>query len=828
MGSCLDADLPFNASGTDIWDATDVRDWLPESLALPLPSERSEEETNERHIDAPGEGVLVYECNVFLSFTLRVSHLQPRSFKLDAVESTRHVGDIPSDLHAGGALAEGLRQESTLTPVGTSSPLAPGVQRSGGRSAQTDMPSISPGLAQEAMLLEKPPSAPKRTIFVKPDNDMKSSLNRLFPNLKKPAESPNPRNTQQEYIIIRDQVVKALVKDAQPNHGYTSDVKKLAQKIERKLAKLKAAPLDSAEVPRSSYLQRYLEKLQRRQFVATQLDRVIKRWERIEISVDPLTPIELGTARRMVSFIVDDIDPRGFEGRFMDDNHLIRKLIKSHPEKFAEARTIQEMELPALEEISHQNILTAEDVIKRLPMIDLELEMYRYVTTKKFEVLLAEIRHQAVSFLTERLKKSTYLMKPADLKHQLKSVFTNPKEEMTWLRQTFEKFYGTSPSRLFEELSSLPTVHPPIRSILKRHARHLTFLPTDQRESLYKASSDLQTFEEQLDSVLAKVKPAEKQILERIRGEAKNEAHVAERRFVNELKSLDVINNELLEKLIPGGKLSRQTFSEALGTEEEFTNLLMSNFESVLLKSLESSHEQQEQIIDRIALQLAQSHIDNVDIQARAIYLTTDAFLQKTLSHGFDKALELYDPSKLEEFINDPLKPKMLLKAKVEAYLPPRSSKVEYKSSMDEFLSQIRIPQMKIPEKSIYTTEISDRLPNFDERLAAIHEKPLVENDERLKNTPYEKLSAESRESLKKAVHEIYSNREELDALAQEELHLGDQITSIEIALSPYIPSITKVMESELKRRRPKNSLLSRMWASVSRLMDKLKLVFKT
>ncbi|KAH9441825.1 hypothetical protein Pst134EA_032197 [Puccinia striiformis f. sp. tritici] len=135
---------------------------------------------------------------------------------------------------------------------------------------------------------------------------------------------------------------------------------------------------------------------------------------------------------------------------------------------------------------------------------------------------------------------------------------------------------------------------------------------------------------------------------------------------------------------------------------------------------------------------------------------------------------------------------------------------------------------MKIPEKSIYTTEISDRLPNFDERLAAIHEKPLVENDERLKNTPYEKLSAESRESLKKAVHEIYSNREELDALAQEELHLGDQITSIEIALSPYIPSITKVMESELKRRRPKNSLLSRMWASVSRLMDKLKLVFKT
>ncbi|KAH9448693.1 hypothetical protein Pst134EA_027987 [Puccinia striiformis f. sp. tritici] len=801
-----------------------------------------------------------FVCFISSSFTLRVSHLQPRSFKLDAVESTRHVGDIPSDLHAGGALAEGLRQESTLTPVGTSSPLAPGVQRSGGRSAQTDMPSISPGLAQEAMLLEKPPSAPKRTIFVKPDNDMKSSLNRLFPNLKKPAESPNPRNTQQEYIIIRDQVVKALVKDAQPNHGYTSDVKKLAQKIERKLAKLKAAPLDSAEVPRSSYLQRYLEKLQRRQFVATQLDRVIKRWERIEISVDPLTPIELGTARRMVSFIVDDIDPRGFEGRFMDDNHLIRKLvnphiekwppgslggylgkffdpdvnvnyldqIKSHPEKFAEARTIQEMELPALEEISHQNILTAEDVIKRLPMIDLELEMYRYVTTKKFEVLLAEIRHQAVSFLTERLKKSTYLMKPADLKHQLKSVFTNPKEEMTWLRQTFEKFYGTSPSRLFEELSSLPTVHPPIRSILKRHARHLTFLPTDQRESLYKASSDLQTFEEQLDSVLAKVKPAEKQILERIRGEAKNEAHVAERRFVNELKSLDVINNELLEKLIPGGKLSRQTFSEALGTEEEFTNLLMSNFESVLLKSLESSHEQQEQIIDRIALQLAQSHIDNVDIQARAIYLTTDAFLQKTLSHGFDKALELYDPSKLEEFINDPLKPKMLLKANVEAYLPPRSSKVEYKSSMDEFLSQIRIPQMKIPEKSIYTTEISDRLPNFDERLAAIHEKPLVENDERLKNTPYEKLSAESRESLKKAVHEIYSNREELDALAQEELHLGDQITSIEIALSPYIPSITKVMESELKRRRPKNSLLSRMWASVSRLMDKLKLVFKT
>ncbi|KAH9441824.1 hypothetical protein Pst134EA_032196 [Puccinia striiformis f. sp. tritici] len=593
-----------------------------------------------------------------------------------------HVGDIPSDLHAGGALAEGLRQESTLTPVGTSSPLAPGVQRSGGRSAQTDMPSISPGLAQEAMLLEKPPSAPKRTIVSLLPRQSSMRVNHRHQHnfgclrhltstdysqtSKKPAESPNPRNTQQEYIIIRDQVVKALVKDAQPNHGYTSDVKKLAQKIERKLAKLKAAPLDSAEVPRSSYLQRYLEKLQRRQFVATQLDRVIKRWERIEISVDPLTPIELGTAR--------------LHGRFMDDNHLIRKLvnphiekwppgslggylgkffdpdvnvnyldqIKSHPEKFAEARTIQEMELPALEEISHQNILTAEDVIKRLPMIDLELEMYRYVTTKKFEVLLAEIRHQAVSFLTERLKKSTYLMKPADLKHQLKSVFTNPKEEMTWLRQTFEKFYGTSPSRLFEELSSLPTVHPPIRSILKRHAHLRRATRFSSRQSKTSRKTNTRTYQ----------------------GEAKNEAHVAERRFVNELKSLDVINNELLEKLIPGGKLSRQTFSEALGTEEEFTNLLMSNFESVLLKSLESSHEQQEQIIDRIALQLAQSHIDNVDIQARAIYLTTDAFLQKTLSHGFDKALELYDPSKLEEFINDPLKPKMLLKANVEAYLP--------------------------------------------------------------------------------------------------------------------------------------------------------------
>jgi hypothetical protein len=131
---------------------------------------------------------------------------------------------------------------------------------------------------------------------------------------------------------------------------------------------------------------------------------------------------------------------------------------------------------------------------------------------------------------------------------------------------------------------------------------------------------------------------------------------------------------------------------KALGTQDELTNTLMSKFQSDLRQRLEAPQDNPKEILDRTVTLLAQSYIDQLDIKARAAYLLPDSLLRRKRP-GFREALGVYGPEKLTHLADGPQEPPILAKAYIEAHLPLTPS-AEYKSDLDELLSEVKIPQI--------------------------------------------------------------------------------------------------------------------------------------
>ncbi|POW20992.1 hypothetical protein PSHT_02907 [Puccinia striiformis] len=550
-----------------------------------------------------------------------------------------------------------------------------------------------------------------------------------------------PATTQElkKFREVRDRICTALARgDLRLKSGDTFDVKSVAKRLDQKLSPPVNRPkrVDEA-IPKESEYVDYVKKLQLRQLSLLELQSFRQKWESVELSID-LTPAEklvrdwvnqsIDTLAKcdVTRFnynegydaecekVIDSIKPQLEEWQIQSKNRLsvenfrtdFPTIFSDEPSKprvdltkFVKAETVHFGKQSAIEESRHP-ILTVEKVIQNLSTAPrLGSELHNYSIVKGFEKILEKIYQEACRLFMEQLigPLSLVLAKPLQLKTSLESIFESVKEEdVAWREKLFQDFYVTlaNPAMVFEQLKGLPEDEIRIRSALRNHVDFLASLPVKQRNGLQQASSDPSQFAKQLAEIEDHLKNqrANLRLFLNFRTEATILDVPVKRPFVEHLYNQGIIDETTLTKLNPPDGLSRGNYLKALGTQEEFNRGLMKKFQHDLLDALAASKGKQERVVAHTARLLARSQVEQLEIQAKSIYLTPDLFATPP-SFKFDKALEIFRPGNIEEIAKSPQDAKMLAKAYIQVCLPMKNSHGGYKSGIDRFLTRIKIPQ---------------------------------------------------------------------------------------------------------------------------------------
>ncbi|KAI9607917.1 hypothetical protein H4Q26_005367 [Puccinia striiformis f. sp. tritici PST-130] len=192
---------------------------------------------------------------------------------------------------------------------------------------------------------------------------------------------------------------------------------------------------------------------------------------------------------------------------------------------------------------------------------------------------------------------------------------------------------------------------------------------------------------------------------------------------------------------------------------------------------------------------LTKFYLAELDRKAKSIYLTRDAFLKPNSFRAVEGWM-VYDQEAIKELIRSPADSKMVIKTYAEAHLSKPTEETtnsveEEQSAMEQFLSEIKIPQS--PKESVLASEF----PKFDERLFALAQRPLERRDERLAGTSFENLSLDLRLKLNDAAQEFYLKRDTLEAKVHKIQILGEKIQVTEKnELAHEIPQLTRLFNS--------------------------------
>ncbi|POV98778.1 hypothetical protein PSHT_13864 [Puccinia striiformis] len=762
---------------------------------------------------------------------VHASHLQPRW-----LNDAEFAGQVTIGTQGGQGMKEARRQEPT--PKLTTAPNLPANIgfASGRRSSEPDTRPAYPGAPQETLALQKKPSR----ILAAFDGIKTSLTNYVSPwitlqDLQKAREMRTRLEKVEQmnkYREVRDQISEVLGQARPINYDHKKSWDDMAEEFERKLYLGRYVPdTRFGKGSRKSQLEDYLLKLQRRQFVINELQNFQNDLESIYISTD-LSHAEKEVMQEVSNFIKAPYD-RQSSHKFGSFHKDMVQSVKSHMrqwpdgtfsdlkqyfpkerrynqfkdainwDEFILARAVQLKKKPAPEVFDNHRILTVDEIIHKLPQgqITLETQMHHYAMIKRFEVLLQDLREAATSLLEDKLQdRRSELQERSDVQIQLRSIFASPTQEnQTWLDEMFYRVHGTTPSRLFEQLSGPPGDQVQMRSALDSNAKSLAFLSSSQVE-LQDASYDRPTFEKtsEIERLVSR-RRVHLEAVRKVRNDAISPDSSVDHRFIQELYNAAIIDHPTTSNL--NSWRSREGLRKALGSQEDFRRNLMSTFETTLVNRLFTlwhgiGQPVAEEIVDDTVLLFARSHIDELDRNAREFYLTSDAFLKS--NYGFNEAMGVYNPDGLVEFAGRALNPEMRVKAYVEAHfvtdLYNVKTEVEYSSLMDEFLSQIKIPQFgpnaKLPgalkearrvfPKGSAEEIIATRLEHFDERLYSIYLEPLEVGDWRITGTPFERLTEESVRSLNTVVKTICSNRNRIRDLAQEQIRLTNEIEEYE------------------------------------------------
>ncbi|POW21992.1 hypothetical protein PSHT_01813, partial [Puccinia striiformis] len=469
--------------------------------------------------------------------------------------------------------------------------------------------------------------------------------------------------------------------------------------------------------------------------------------------------------------------------------------------EFARARAVQSTNQPAPKDTASgdHGVLTVEQVVQRLPPqeIDLETQIHHHAMIKRFELILRRLRREATRHLKEAFKwRRATLLDTSNVRSQLQLIFRSEmKEDILWLDKNFHHVHWTTPSDLYDQLRGVPEDQVRMRATLDRNADSLSFLNERDKHALADASSNRHTSKKHsmTSSIAIREHVATSTPLLSIANSSG--CHSKEASSVTNPIRADV------------GALSRRIF-----TSEDFRRALMSKFEADILRKLDTERRD----LDHAASLLAQAGADQLDRTARGFYATPAAFGRDS-KYGFDEAMSVYERERLDNLSSGPLNPDTRVKAYIEARFcsaPYGKPEYDYTSNMDEFLSQIKIPQVGYHAKfpaMLRTSEpafpkgspnevLAQKLKNFDERLSAIFLEPLEVGDWRLKDTPFERLTEQSMSNLNAVVKKIYMNRGRMNKLVDVELKWNDAIEQYEeFTISRNLEGIRNTMESVLE-----------------------------
>ncbi|OAV86014.1 hypothetical protein PTTG_30136, partial [Puccinia triticina 1-1 BBBD Race 1] len=464
----------------------------------------------------------------------------------------------------------------------------------------------------------------------------------------------------------------------------------------------------------------------------------------VEEAMEALTPAKQANFEPEFQAAVKRIKRSGFQFRASPKDYFPDLVLEGSRaidlKKFTAARAIQMN--PKKPVIANQVFSTAEEVMHTLPEdFDLTTELYRYSLIQGFEKLLVDVR------------KTVQEPLQATAEEHMADVFANPSLLKTdinlyvsRIRETdFEQLTGESPSAIFQDLKQGYQRQKIVDSLREK------LLNSKEFNDLKAASRNRETFQDTLLPILREASDAadnqgKVKYLKELQDLSKNDA--ANHPFVEELFQRKLIGESTREKLNPKTGMNHKEFLEALGTQEEFTKTLMSDFKQDILartritdriyKNDEAGHDVERAAISR----LAKSYGEELDKKAKPFYLTREAF-EDSGAIKFKEAIDVYQPHVVFETFSKPDR-LALTKSYIRAHYGTDDwGIVTRQSQIEKFFNEINIP-------SVATVSIKG-FPHIDGRLSSLVNNPLVEGDVRLKGTPWEQMPARSREKVNEA-----------------------------------------------------------------------------
>ncbi|KAA1070477.1 hypothetical protein PGT21_013030 [Puccinia graminis f. sp. tritici] len=754
------------------------------------------------------------------------------------------VGSFTPDARAGTVGTQGLQKEPMATTGANN--LAPlNVPHSGRRSSYLNTPPLKE-------LTEKMRKTATRTKMTLVDSypDLRDQFYDASPvTIYKDLKTGRKMRTQarstdkmEEYRKVRDEVSEAYEKATK--HENTLNLDKIANDYERRLSLGPYYRDWPAEVSGKSWLEDYLLQLKLRQSAINELEKVQQAWESLDFSRG-LSQAEEEVKAEVSDFLKRAAQP-GFVYKFRPEYDRMTLRVNSQLRKwspnasidpkiffpnvptldhfeeyitsssFILARAVQLRKRPAPERITHDDLVTVEQVIQTLPPeFDLEEELHHYAMIKAFEKILEVVRREATQLLKERFKRRPdKLLDSTQTEPQLRIIFdSRTEQDIAWVDKIFQYIYHTTPTELIEQLRGAPDDQVEMRATLDRNAEQLASLSEGDKKALRDASSDRQTFLKTLDEIAAHAPQELYSTVRRIKKEIASLKIPVEYELVDALHQRGIIDHATRSKLTSAS--SRQNF-----LQNEFRTTVMSRFKGVLVEELQRNKlnrlgSPEAKILDATAGLLAQTVVNQLNKDAQKFYM--EAF--QSSEYGFDKAMSFYDPNHLRNFDSLVIDEQTRFKAYVEACFGPdpsdyRPTRVQYTSIIDRFLSEIKIPQFGSKSHTLAKMNIRspglpkgspdeilvERLPNFDERLSTIFLKPLAMGDWRLVDTIFERLPEKAVTNLNAAAKTIYTNRRRIPELEEKIKILTEDIGRYEeTTLSRKLPAVKKIMESVLE-----------------------------
>ncbi|KAH9448726.1 hypothetical protein Pst134EA_028018 [Puccinia striiformis f. sp. tritici] len=451
---------------------------------------------------------------------------------------------------------------------------------------------------------------------------------------------------------------------------------------------------------------------------------------------------------------------------------------------FSEARAYQ-LTQRTPEELAKTTFSTVEEVIHVLPAdLDLTQQLYRYSMIKGFEGALADVRSNLKPLLEEEAQA------------QIKAIFDNPSHLMPQIESyinklgeaDFARLYGERPLIMYEKLGQTPL---PAEKISYAVNSRKALLKDEDFTALLGANANRRVFKRQFADVMKRASnsedPNKAQYIEMLTNLQKDAVNIRSDNFpyVEELFNRGIIDEATRAKLNPPNGITQAEYSQNLGKQEDFANLLVSKFHENLLAQAKTPSAVNADGLDlgeEASYLLSTSYAEEMEKKVKPLYLTKDAF-ENRKPMTFDEAIKVYNPTAIRASASMD-NPDTVAKAFIDAHFPRLLQK-----DLQKFLSEIHMPP------TLDKDPIFELFPEVDKRLAAFARNPLVENDARLKGTPWEKLSADSRKQLNKVADIIFSRQSNLELIDASAAHAGlvKAVKTMEAQLNEEIPEMLEV-----------------------------------